>query len=91
MNTKPHLLPPESDSVRTSINHDEMRYFYAAFSHGAGFGSITLQLETFPIHDKLIDTIITESGHESIHNVTILNIFEFKNQDDYDQFTGKKE
>jgi hypothetical protein len=66
-----------------------MRYFYISFSHNAGFGAITLELETFPRHSELIQAIMAED--KGADQITILNIFEFKNQEDYDQFNGKKQ
>jgi hypothetical protein len=63
-----------------------MRYFYISFSHNAGFGAITLELETFPRHSELITSIL--SANNQVDEITILNIFEFKNKDDYDQFNG---
>lgn len=63
-----------------------MRYFLISFAHRVGFGSLTLQSESFPKHDETINTIYQEQ--KEVENVTILHIFEFNNQDDFDAFNA---
>lgn len=69
------------------LNNDpKIRYFLISFAHRVGFGSLTLQSESFPKQDETINTIYQEQ--KEVENVTILHIFEFYNQDDFDAFNS---
>lgn len=61
-----------------------MRYFFISFSHPAGYGRITLQIEEFPSEEAIIKTIQEEN--QEINGITVLSLFEFKSKEDFDSF-----
>ena len=65
-----------------------MRYFLVSFCLSDKFsaGQICLVSEDFFSHEYLVEEI--KKGYSAVQNVTITNIFEFRNKEDHDAFRG---
>ena len=70
-----------------------MRYFFISFSHsnGLGFANLDIQIEEFPSRDGIERSIREANPEMEDVEITILSIFEFKNKEDFDSFTGNSE
>ncbi len=60
-----------------------MRYFLVSYISEEGYGSIWFEHLTFPNYEWLCEKI-TEG--RSRGNVIVLNIYEFQNKEDFDDF-----
>lgn len=68
-----------------------MRYFFITYSYISltknGFGNIWLSSEIFPSYSSIKDSIVSYNKGEFKHSeLTVTNIFEFANEDDYKSF-----
>lgn len=61
-----------------------MRYFFISYAHDKGFGTMELQLDSFPNHEGVMKTI--KDQDPSIESVTVISIFEFKTEADFKQW-----
>jgi len=59
-----------------------MRYFLISFAHSYGFGNITLYREIFPS----LQTLLQETEKAGLTEISILHIFEFKNEIDFNNY-----
>lgn len=66
-----------------------MRYFLITFSLSEKFslGSITLSSVGFFSYEYLLESI--RKINSSVKSVVVVNIFEFKNEDDYNAYRGE--
>lgn len=66
-----------------------MRYFYMTFiwqnSEVHGYGHILYKDKYFPSLKEIINQIKSQATYES-NEITVLNIFEFKNEEDFNLF-----
>jgi len=65
-----------------------MRYFLITFSHSKGFGNLELSLESFPSYHGIVATI-KEQFPDIGENITITFIYEFRNEQDFNDWIGK--
>ena len=75
------------DKILNNLN--KQRYFLVSFSlkEKLAFGNILLSCENFPSYNYLLKEI--NKIDNWINNVVILNIFEFKNKEDYNNYKNE--
>lgn len=66
-----------------------MRYFLINFSAIPASGNIWMRYEKFPSNIKMLEYIQATHHNAKLTSIVITNIFEFKSEQDYQDFIAK--
>lgn len=68
------------------------RYFFASYTCDRGDGNLRIYMldGMFPSNEQMKDWVVRDHPDVSRQSIVVMNLFEFKNRRDYDEFIAPK-